>query len=165
MKIKRADLLGLRKEVSYELKDVVVTYEDNPYIRRFHLKKGEFVLRPDSQEDLDMYYTLDGEMICPCAVSLEDVSVPLKREDEIKVCFFERDDESYFVSNDLDFIAFIKEMVEYEAPLKVTKSEEMAYPEGDGWRLMSEEDYQTQKANRPNALWEKLKDYKFDKED
>ena len=59
----------------------------------------------------------------------------------------------------------IEEMVEYEAPLKVTKSEEMAYPEGDGWRLMSEEDYQTQKANRPNALWEKLKDYKFDKED
>ena len=154
MKIKRADLLGLRKEVSYELKGVVITYEDNPYIRRFHLKKGEFVLRPDSQEDLDMYYTLEGEMICPCAVSLEDVSVPLKREDE-----------SYFVSNDLDFLAFIKETVEYEAPLKVTKSEEMAYPEGDGWRLMSEEDYQTQKANRPNALWEKLKDYKFDKED
>ncbi len=165
MKIKRGTLLNLRKRESCQINDETIIYDANPYIRRFHLMEGEFTLSPLDEDAILMHYVIKGEMICPCAISLEDVKVPLELDDEIKVRFFEEDDESYFISADLDLEDFIKAMVEYEAPLKVTKDDEIAYPQGDGWRLMSEEDYQTQKANRPNALWEKLKDYKFDKED
>ena len=49
-----------------------------------------------------------------------------------------------------------------EVPLKAVHPDLETYPEGDGWVVMTEEDYINEKSQEIDPRLAKLKDFKFD---
>lgn len=87
---------------------------------------------------------LKGIMILPDDVTLERVSIPFRVE--IDTDFgenFETDENNLIIfENNIDLISFLWQNIVLEVPSKVRgkKGEEITL-EGDGWRLMTEDEY------------------------
>ena len=102
---------------------------------------GKIVLE---QEIPQIKCMIQGEMILEDTISLEEISYPyeIKYEDEIeKNC---KKNE-----NTLDIFMFLWENIVLEVPLRFTKVKDLSEYRGDGWRLISEEEFAIQ--NNPFA--------------
>ena len=87
---------------------------------------------------------LKGIMILPDDVTLERVSIPFRVE--IDTDFwenFETDENNLIIfENNIDLISFLWQNIVLEVPSKVRgKKDEEITLEGDGWRLMTEDEY------------------------
>ena len=87
---------------------------------------------------------LKGIMILPDDVTLERVSIPFGVE--IDTDFgenFETDENNLIIfENNIDLISFLWQNIVLEVPSKVRgKKDEEITLEGDGWRLMTEDEY------------------------
>ena len=87
---------------------------------------------------------LKGIMILPDDVTLERVSIPFRVE--IDTDFgenFETDENNLIIfENNIDLISFLWQNIVLEVPSKVRgKNDEEITLEGDGWRLMTEDEY------------------------
>ncbi|MBQ9019451.1 MAG: hypothetical protein IJ097_04005 [Bacilli bacterium] len=96
---------------------------------------------------------IDGVMIIPDSISLEEVEYPFHIEYDDYL------EENYKKSeNILDIFAFLWENIVLEVPLQFTKVRDLSKFHGDGWKLISEDDV----IHKDNPFSELLKD--FDKE-
>ena len=96
---------------------------------------------------------IDGVMIIPDSISLEEVEYPFHIEYND---FYEEIDKNN--ENTLDIFAFLWENIVLEVPLQFTKVTDLSKFHGDGWKLISEED----RKHDTNPFSDLLKD--FDKE-
>ena len=88
---------------------------------------------------------ITGNMILPDDVTLEAVKIPLNINfDEI---FAENDPNNEnnltIIQNRLDILPFLWQNIILEVPLKVRGNKKDIKLEGDGWRLITEEDLKT----------------------
>ncbi|QIK70381.1 DUF177 domain-containing protein [Erysipelothrix sp. HDW6C] len=110
--------------------------------------------------------TIDGIMTVPCAITLTPFDIdfsfrlgevfsfePLGPEDE---GIEEVDGE------ELDLTPYIMDAILAEVPLKAIHPDLEEYPEGDGWQVMTEEDYIKEKNQAIDPRLAKLKDFKFE---
>ena len=119
------------------------------------LVKGK-IKRIDNEEDESTLYIdaiIDGIMIIPDSISLEEVEYPFHIEYSD---FYEENDKNN--ENTLDIFAFLWENIVLEVPLQFTKVTDLSKFHGDGWKLISEED----RNHEANPFSELLKE--FDKE-
>ena len=119
------------------------------------LVKGK-IKRIDNEEDESTLYIdaiIDGIMIIPDSISLEEVEYPFHIEYND---FYEENDKNN--ENTLDIFAFLWENIVLEVPLQFTKVTDLSKFHGDGWKLISEED----RNHEANPFSELLKE--FDKE-
>ena len=119
------------------------------------LVKGK-IKRIDNEEDESTLYIdaiIDGIMIIPDSISLEEVEYPFHIEYND---FYEENDKNN--ENILDIFAFLWENIVLEVPLQFTKVTDLSKFHGDGWKLISEED----RKHEANPFSELLKE--FDKE-
>lgn len=84
---------------------------------------------------------LTGTMVLPDDVTLEDVNYPFNIEIYENIDEFEENDDNnlQIVNNSLDIFDFLWQNIVVEIPLKVTPKKNIRL-EGNGWRLISEED-------------------------
>lgn len=162
MKIERKALLNLSEPLSGRI-DICEGLQNNAYLRQVSAK-GEFKIYYDAMDELKADLNLKGEMICPCAITLEDVKVPFTFEETVGLSF-EDDKDTYFIKDDLDLDEMVMAYIVPLAPIKVVKNGKIEYPRGDGWQVMSEEAYEKSKADKIDPRWDKLKEYQFDKEE
>ncbi len=108
---------------------------------------------------------LAGEMVVPCAVTLEDVVVDFDFDAELEYSFLSTDDEDVIECKKdfLDLTPHVFQLIFAEVPLKVVK-EGITYPKGDGWEVLTEEEYRQQTKDTIDPRLAKLRDFKFDKE-
>ena len=139
-------------------------FRDDPFLRMLENVDARIVLYYDALEQLQASIDVTGDMICPCAITLEDVRVPFEISDETRLSFIDEED-CYYMENDLDLREFTLSFILPEVPIKVVKNDEIEYPRGDGWRVMTEEAYEDSKKQEIDPRWAKLKEYKFDEED
>lgn len=107
---------------------------------------------------------VEGTMVCPCALTNEPVDVPLDF-DYVDTFSFEDDPNEEIIVLDhdyLDLLPFLYERILMEIPINVVKKGKIKYPSGDGWRIMSEEEYQKSKNQEGDPRLAKLKEFKFD---
>ena len=100
---------------------------------------------PDLQRfEADLKIT--GDMVVPCAVSLEDVIVPFETSSHEVFSFLPcEEDEVHVLKKDvLELYPVVFQLILAEVPLKVVKSG-ISYPKGEGWEVIREEDYNRQK--------------------
>ena len=102
--------------------------------------------------------TLSGIMILPDDITLEDVEY--KFETEIDENFTDNDEKNEnilkIMQNTIDILPILWQNIIVEIPLKVTTSEGVDL-KGDGWRLISEEDYEKERSqNSPFSNLEEL---------
>lgn len=108
-------------------------------------------------DSYDLFCTVTGEMILPCAVTLNPVSYPFSVDIEGDVEELQREiDENYEkVENTIDILPIIWENILMEIPLRVVSADaENAEMQGDGWKLITEHE----SVRETNPELEKLKD-------
>ena len=103
-------------------------------------------------------------MVCPCAISLEDVYVPFELSDDDKVVN-RPEDEGFLLDSDRMIEDIVLYIVMPEVPIKVVKKEKIEYSRGDGWSFVSEEDYEASRKDEIDPRLQKLKEYRFEEDD
>lgn len=86
---------------------------------------------------------IDGVMILPCSVSLEDVDYPFSIEISEILTDMEEKDENYikFNGNAIDILPIIWQNIVMEIPLKVVSPKlDRRNIAGIGWKLITEDD-------------------------
>ena len=161
MDIRTADLLKMAARKRYDV--VIKRYDvsDNLYLRALENVEGHVTFFWDPSEELFVNYDLSGFMICPCAITLEDVEEPFSLGEEEPVTF-EETEEGFLVRDGDSIEELVYRIVFPEVPIKVVKKEKIEYSRGDGWAFVSEEDFRNERIDPRLA---KLKEYKFEEEE
>ncbi|MFI3284532.1 MAG: DUF177 domain-containing protein [Erysipelotrichaceae bacterium] len=123
----------------------------------------------DERQDI-VYVDLmiDGVMICPCAITNEDVEHTFETNFNDIFSFFKAEayDAYPIEADELDLEPYLQDIVMQEVPLKVVKKGEIVYPKGDGWHVSTEEEYEKSREEKLDPRLAVLQNYQFnDKEE
>ena len=164
MKIYLKDLANIADEKVYPVNIDAYEVEDNIFLRRLENVKGDITFYYDASDELRINYRVQGDMVCPCAISLEDVYVPFDLSDDDKVVG-KPDEEGFLMDENKDIEKMVLYIVLPEVPIKVVKKEKIEYSRGDGWAFVSEKDYESSKKDEIDPRLQKLKEYRFEEDD
>lgn len=153
--------------------DESITFTKEVFLKNHHLRdlkdinvKGD--LHYDMQSDLltcDMVIT--GKMVLPCAITSEDVIYPFHSNTSVVFAFrkVEENEDIYEAKGDVvELLPIVFQTIMMEVPLKVVKDDIKEYPKGNGWEVISEQDYQSSKKDEVDPRLAKLKEFKIEEE-
>ena len=163
MKVFLKDLLNIADEKVYPVNIDYLNVEDNIYLRALKNVTGDITFYYNDNE-LRINYELKGQMVCPCAITLEDVDVEFDVAEDEKVISSQEED-GFFLENGLELEKLALYIILPEVPIKVVKNEKIEYSRGDGWSFVSEEDYESSREDEIDPRLQKLKEYKFEEDD
>lgn len=124
----------------------------------FDEKTSEFIVGLD----------IDATVTVPCAISLNPIEIDIETKIsetfvfDINLLEEENEDTIWVEGLEIDLWPFIWSAILSEIPLKVVDPELETYPEGKGWKVMTEADYTKEKEETIDPRLEILKDFKFD---
>lgn len=124
-------------------------YENSEVIKINSVKVNGNIIRDEELDDT-VKCTIEGSMIIPDSISLEEIEYPFNLEFNDKLEEIYKKDE-----NTLDIFSFLWENIVLEVPLQFTKVDDLSKFHGDGWRLISEDELN----QRNNPFSDLLKDY------
>ncbi|MCQ2800623.1 MAG: DUF177 domain-containing protein [Bacilli bacterium] len=106
----------------------------------------------------------EANVIASCSYTLEDVPLKVKFKDEF---FFSSEEDNsqdcYFEpSVNIDLDPHILALILSEVPHNITKSGASLPKSGDGYRVLSEDDYLQEKKNKKNSAFDILDTIEFD---
>lgn len=109
---------------------------------------------------------VEGIMSVPCAISLKpfdiEFSIQYGEVFSFEPVSAEEEGIEEVEGDTLDLKPYILAAILAEVPMKAVNPELETYPEGDGWVVMTEEDYIKQKSQEIDPRLAKLKDFKFE---
>ena len=159
MKVFMKDLANLNEPKTYEIDIPNIEIKDDIFINGIKDVKGNISFYYDLSDRLFIEYELNGNMLCPDAISLEDVEIAFDLSEDCEVALKEKDEGFYFPDG-----LSIEELVTYivlpEAPISVEKKGETMYYSGDGWTILSEEEYNKTSKKKIDPRLAKLLEYK-----
>jgi uncharacterized protein len=105
---------------------------------------------------------VSGTMLCPDAITNEEIEVPLDTKSSEVYVFgkAEEDGERAVDEEVIDLTQAVIDDILLEVPLQVTEAAEDEYPEGDGWKVYSEAAYQESRKDHIDPRLAKLKQFK-----
>ncbi len=129
-------------------------------VRDVHVDGTGFL--DDEGESFDCDYHLSCTMLCPDAITSEVIEVPFETDSHETYSFVESEDDGVrFVADEvIDLLPAVIETIMLEVPISVTDADENDYPSGDGWRVITEAEYQESQKNRIDPRLAKLKEFK-----
>ena len=138
------DLTKMIINNSYELpisEEIIIEDEilkDTDIRRISKLKVDGFIYNNEENYELDI--NVSGVMVLGCARTLKDVDYPFNIQ--INEIIDEKEDNNLqIIQNRLDIFPIIWQNILADVPLRVLASDATDEPlEGDGWRLITEED-------------------------
>lgn len=163
MKITKRDLLEIKDSrlLHYEMPKKIL---NNDFIRRLENVQADLEFYYDALDQLNVRMDITGDMICPCAITLEDVYVPLDLHEQTRLSF-EEEEDVYYIANELDLEDLLLTFILPATPIKVVKEGKIEYPRGDGWKVMTEDEFEKERKSEIDPRWQKLKEIKFDEEE
>jgi uncharacterized protein len=164
MIIKLSELINLAKEKTYLVDIERYEVKENVFLRRLEDVQGDISFYYDAADELRINYHITGNMVCPCAISLEDVFVPFDLSEDDKVVHKENED-GFYLSEDMAIDRLVEYIVWPEVPIKVVKKEKIEYSRGDGWSFVSEKDYESSREDEIDPRLQKLMEYKVEEDD
>ena len=100
-------------------------------INRMHVKG---LVKVNYEDNIELDLDIDGEIVMPCAITLEDVLVPINAHIEEEILENTLKDDFY-----LDLLDILWENVILEVPIRVTKEgAKLESQKGNGWEIVSE---------------------------
>ncbi len=165
MKWNRSDLLKAPScNVTFD-EDVVIdpsAFADNSRInsvRDVHVSGTGFLDDEENRFYAEMH--IEGMMLIPDAITGEEIEYPFETDCNEAYAFAETEDDVRVVTDDvIELYPAIVEAIMLEVPLQVTNADSEDYPHGDGWRIISEEDYERERAAETDPRLAKLKEFK-----
>ena len=118
-------------------------------------------------EGTDRFYVnlhIEGVMLCPDAITNKEIEIPFQTDTQEFYSFEEGDsnDESVRIVTDevIDLAPAVTEAIFLEVPLQATEAKPEDYPSGDGWQVISEEDYEKSRKESIDPRLAKLREFK-----
>ena len=172
MRISNRDLKTLNDEKVYQENIEKISFDDYPYLRSLEDIEAEIIIDRDMIDRLIAHVRVFGKMICPDAMTLQDVMVPFEIEDDSILYFddidaerIDEEENAYCVIDGLDTIDFLLSFILPEVPIKVVSEEIKEYPKGDGWKVMTEAEFEESRKAKRDSRWDILRDLEIGKED
>ena len=147
MKWTRSELLHQSQKVTFD-EDIEISssaFEGNRRInavKDVHVDGSGFLDDGEDRFYADIHVT--GIMLCPDAITGEEIEVPFETDSDEIYVFEDTDEDGVRIVKD-DVIELLEAVIAdilLEVPLQVTEAAEGEYPEGDGWKIYSEAEYQ-----------------------
>lgn len=165
MKWTRSELLKNSLHVNFD-DDVEIDsseFEDNPLIngvQDVHVSGNGFL-----DDENDCFYCkiyVEGVMLVPDSITGEEIEYPFSTESNETYSFEEKEDEDVRIVSDelIDLMDAVIDDILLEVPLEVSDVQEGEYPEGDGWKVYSEAEYQESRKDQLDPRLAKLKQFK-----
>lgn len=167
MKWRKTDLL--------QAKDNTISFDETISFDPESLKKTSQIrqlldvtvsgtLHYEHHDDL-VYVDLDiaGDMVVPCSITLEDVTIPFETTSTEIFSFHDEDDENVHATkrDEIELLPVIFQLIFMEVPLKVVKEDLREYPKGEGWEVVKEDEYESRKKDEIDPRLAKLKEFKL----
>ncbi len=109
-------------------------------------------------------FTVTGTMLCPDAISNKEIRVPLETDCQELYSFNGTEDDSarWAERDEVDLRPAVIDAIMMEVPLQATETSEEDYPSGEGWRVISEEEYEKSRKEAIDPRLAKLKEFRQD---
>ena len=160
MKINRL-LLPKGKSVKY-CEDIDLSYFQGDKYHVRSIKSCHMDLDVTNYDDLvTLFFKIKGEVLTTCAYTLEEIPYQYNISDVIELNGSE-DDEFDINGEEIDIDEILITLIVSNIPFKVIKPGATLPNNGDGYRVISEED--AKKERKPSAF-DVLDDFDFDEED
>ena len=136
----------------------------NAELDQSHIRKiGSCHVKVHGQEYEDLIVLeikIEAEVVGVCSYSLEDVPLKLKFKDTLHFSNeIEDDEETIFEDKPIfDLDPYILELIITEVPMKIVKKGAKLPDSGNGYRVLSEEEYLKEKEEKKDSRWSKLDD-------
>ena len=165
MKWTRSELLKNSVHVNFD-EDVTIdahAFDGNLLIedaKDVHVSGSGFL-----DDENDRFYCelrVEGTMIVPDSITGEAIEYPFVSESNETYSFEETDEEdTRVVSGEvIDLMDAIIDAILLEVPLEVSDVQEGEYPEGDGWKVYTEAEYEKSRAEKTDPRLAKLMEFK-----
>lgn len=164
MKLTRTEILKMASKEPHIVDIKRADLSGDPYLLGIKDTKGQIYFDLIDEDKISARIKVEGMMICPCAMTLEEVDVPYTLDEEVIFADTDEDDDAYPLFEELDIDDLLLQLVLPNAPIKVVKEGKIEYPIGDGWRVLSEDMLKDLRRNEIDPRLAKLKEYKFDDE-
>ena len=101
-------------------------------------------------------------MLCPDAITGDEIEIPFETDSQEVYVFEEtEEDGARVVTNEvIELLPAVIDDILLEVPLQVTEASEDEYPEGDGWKVYSEAEYQERQKDQIDPRLAVLKQFK-----
>ena len=163
MKVNRFQLLEGKKEIYEEDIDFSSYPFNDTHIRNIPFCHAKVELT-DFGEILLAVFHIKAEVIAVCSYSLEDVPLHYEFDDQLEFSSEVSEDDSiiFEASNIIDLDTHILSLILARVPIKVVKKGAKLPSNGDGYSILTEEEYEKQKANKKDSRWDILDSVKLD---
>ena len=111
----------------------------------------------DYESVLRVEFEIKATVIGVCSYSLEDVELHYDLKDEISISDDPEDVDCYYEKNVLiDLDPYILGILLANVPIRIIKDGAELPKSGDGYTVMSEDEYEEEKKNSVDHRWDKL---------
>lgn len=116
-------------------------------------------------DENDRFYcqlNLAGTMIVPDSITDEEIEVSFETDSDEVYVFGDTDEDGARIVTDevIDLLPAVIEDILLEVPLEVTDAADDELPEGDGWKVYTEAEYEKSRAEQIDPRLAKLMEFK-----
>ncbi len=166
MKLNRAYLEEGKEEIFTEKIDFSNFPFNETHVRRIPTCEA-IVKATDYGETLRVIFQIKAHVIAVCSYTLEDVPMDLEFTDELEFTNVDyQDDEMiYEPENIIDMDPHILSLIFARIPIKVIKPGAKLPENGNGYSVLTEEQFLAEKSGKKNSAWDILDTVKLDEDD
>ena len=135
----------------------------NAYLDPSHIRKIESTHVKVSGVDYEDYLILNLDIttsvVGVCSYSLEDVHLNLHFKADLSFTYDEEDEDNNVIDGPIfDLDPYVLDLIIAEVPLKLVKKGAKLPSSGEGYRVLSEDEYNKEQENKADSRWDKLND-------
>lgn len=162
MKLNR-QTLPLNKPVDFSEDVDYSSYDFDPnYIRGIPFCHADLVAT-QYENTLRVTVKIKAKVIGVCAYTLEDVEVPIDIKDELNFTDDENDEACYYAPETvIDLDDYLLALILANVPCKVVKPGAKLPENGDGYRVLTEDELVKERENKSDSRWSALDDLILD---
>lgn len=166
MKLNRAYLEEGKEEIFTEKIDFSNFPFNETHVRRIPMCEAT-IKATDYGETLRVIFQIKAQVIAVCSYTLEDVPMDLDFTDELEFTNVDyQDDEMiYEPENIIDMDPHILSLIFARIPIKVIKPGAKLPENGNGYSVLTEEQFLAEKSGKKNSAWDILDTVKLDEDD
>ena len=134
----------------------------------YHIKKiglTHVTITGSVYEDLLLLnFHIISDVIGVCAYTLEDVPLHFDFKDSLEISNEIEDDEKIFYEKNMifDIDPYVLSLLVSEIPAKIVKKGAKLPSDGNGYRVLSEEEYEVEQSKKTDSRWAALDDIDLD---
>ena len=163
MKINRATLPLNKSEKYTEEIDFSKLPFDQNHVKRIERCVVEAIVT-EFGDVLECKISGSASVIASCSYTLEDVPLEVKFKDDFYFSSEEIESENCYFEpkNEIDLDPHILALILAEVPHNIVKSGAALPKSGDGYRVLSEEDFEKERKNKKNSAFDVLDSIEFE---